>query len=143
MKPTCRGSAFDLMRICERHVHSPYPDASCRLHRMEGLGLSNPFIRVVGGETMNGRRSDLEIVADILKLARNHAKQTTIMYGCNLNHERVRGYLTALEMKGLIECSRRGTHTEYVATDRGRYFLQHLEIAVATLENGATAIQSS
>ncbi len=92
---------------------------------------------------MNGRRSDLEIVAEILKLAGNRARQTKIMYGCNLNHERVRGYLTTLEMKGLIECNRLGPRMEYVTTDRGKYFLQHLEIAVSTLENGAVAIHSS
>ena len=92
---------------------------------------------------MHGRRSDLEIVADILKLAKNRVRQTTIMYGCNLNHERVRGYLTTLEMKGLIECNRQGPRMEYVTTDTGRYFLQHLEIAVATLENGAAVIHSS
>jgi len=88
---------------------------------------------------MNGRRSDLEIAAEILKLAKNGARQTTIMYGCNLNHGRVRGYLATLQVKGLIECSQRGQHTEYVTTDRGTYFLQHLEIAVATLENGPGA----
>lgn len=91
---------------------------------------------------MNGRRSDLEIAAEILKLAKNGARQTTIMYGCNLNHGRVRGYLATLEMKGLIQSNEGGPRTEYVTTDRGRYFLQHLEIAVATLENGPGAILS-
>jgi len=46
-------------------------------------------------------------------------------------------------MKGLIECNRLGPRMEYVTTDRGKYFLQHLEIAVSTLENGAVAIHSS
>lgn len=91
---------------------------------------------------MNGRRSDLEVVGEILNLARNHAKQTTIMYGCNLNHGRVRGYLTTLQMKGLIECNRLGPRVEYVTTDKGIYFLQHLEIAVAALENGPDVIHS-
>jgi predicted transcriptional regulator len=111
---------------------------------MGGLGWSNPPIRVMGGGgTMNGRRSDLEVVAEILKLAKKRAGQTRIMYGCNLNHERVRGYLTSLEMKGLIECSRLGPHAEYVTTDKGMYFLQHLEIAVAALENEPAATHST
>lgn len=55
---------------------------------------------------MNGRRSEVEIIAEILKLAENGAKQTAIMYGCNLNHGRVRGYLGTLETKGLLECRR-------------------------------------
>jgi len=89
---------------------------------------------------MNGRRSEVEIIAEILKLAENGAKQTAIMYGCNLNHGRVRGYLDTLEMRGLLECRRNDPHTEYFATDKGRYFLHHLDIALVTLENAGAMI---
>ena len=85
---------------------------------------------------MNGRRSDLEIVAEILKLAENGARQTRIMYGCNLNHGRVRGYLSTLETRGLVESILRGLHIEYVTTKRGRELLQTLELAMSTFDDG-------
>lgn len=89
---------------------------------------------------MNGRRSDLEIIAEILKASERGAKQTAIMYGCNLNHERVKSYLGTLKLKGLLVCQRRGTHLEYVATDKGMRFLHHLDSALVTLENASELI---
>jgi predicted transcriptional regulator len=92
---------------------------------------------------MNGRRNDFEIIAEILKLAEKGAGQTRIMYGCNLNYGRLKSYLSSLEYKGLVECSRHYAHIEYRTTDRGRAALRHVETAVAALGETAPLIHNT
>lgn len=48
------------------------------------------------------RRSDIEISADILKVALNGAKKSHIVYRANLNFEVVKRYLKHLSEAGLI-----------------------------------------
>ncbi len=84
---------------------------------------------------MNGRRSDFEIIAEILRLADSGAGQTRIMYGCNLNYGRFKNYVLALEQRGLIKCKRGYPRIEYMTTDKGRVVLKHVETAVTALED--------
>ena len=66
------------------------------------------------------QRSKLEIITDILFVARNGAKKTEIVYKANLNFTRVTSYLAYLEGKGLIEHS----GALYTSTSRGKEFLR-------------------
>jgi predicted transcriptional regulator len=66
------------------------------------------------------RRGKLEIIADILLVARRGAKKTAIVYNANLNFDRVGKYLSYLEEKGLIE----NTGREYKTTEKGKEFLR-------------------
>ena len=67
------------------------------------------------------RRGKLEIIADILIVARGGgAKKTAIVYKANLNFNRVENYLHYLEEKGLIENASR----EYKTTEKGKEFLR-------------------
>ena len=50
----------------------------------------------------NKRRSDIEISADILKVAMNGAKKSHIVYKANLNFDVVKRYLKRLSEAGLI-----------------------------------------
>jgi len=54
---------------------------------------------------LSQRRSNLEIVAEILRLARKGARKTKIVYGANLNFKMLREYLERLEKAGLIRIS--------------------------------------
>lgn len=51
---------------------------------------------------MPQRRSNLEIVAEILKIAKKGVKKTRIVYGANLNFKMLGEYLERLERAGLI-----------------------------------------
>ena len=48
------------------------------------------------------RRSDIEISADILKVAMNGAKKSHIVYRANLNFDVVKRYIKRLNDAGLI-----------------------------------------
>ena len=66
------------------------------------------------------RRGKLEIIADILLVARRGAKKTAIAHNANVNFNRVGNYLLYLEEKGLIE----NTGGEYKTTEKGKDFLR-------------------
>jgi len=71
-------------------------------------------------ERFNERRGRLEIIADILLVAREGAKKTQIVYKANLNFKRVEKYLPYLGEKGFIE----NTSGEYRTTEKGKEFLR-------------------
>jgi len=49
------------------------------------------------------RRNDLEILRDILRVARTSARKSRIVYRANLNFKIVRPYLDRLMKKGLLD----------------------------------------
>jgi len=69
---------------------------------------------------LKGRRGKLEIIAEILYIAREGVGKTEIVYKANLNFIRVKRYLSYLEEKGLIENS----SSEYKTTEKGKDFLR-------------------
>ena len=69
------------------------------------------------------RRSNLEIVAEILRTAKKGAKKTRIVYGANLNFKMLNEYLAKLEAAGLITRSEdNGGLIE--TTDKGKEYLE-------------------
>jgi len=68
----------------------------------------------------------VDIIADILRIARKGAKKTRIVYGANLNFKLLNEYLERLEEAGLItnDQEKRGM---LKTTDKGRKYLQHYE----------------
>lgn len=71
---------------------------------------------------INGRRSRFEILADILRLAREEAKKTRILYQANLNHAQLQRYLAFLTDKGFLE-RQDNPHIRYKTTEKGLKFL--------------------
>ena len=73
--------------------------------------------------TSSQRRSNLQIVAEILRTAKKGAKKTRIVYGANLNFKMLNEYLEKLEAAGLIK------HSEdngglIRTTDKGKEYLE-------------------
>ncbi len=69
------------------------------------------------------RRSNLEIVAEILRTAKKGAKKTRIVYGANLNFKMLNEYLEKLEAAGLIRHSEdNGGLIE--TTEKGKEYLE-------------------
>lgn len=68
------------------------------------------------------RRNDLEICADILRVARRGAKKTQIVYEANLNFKIVKKYLRRLIENGLLHNSE--SERLFFTTNKGDNFLQ-------------------
>jgi len=73
---------------------------------------------------LSQRRNSLEIIAEILRIARRGAKKTRIVYGANLNFKMLREYLRKLEGAGLITISKEEGYL-IRTTKKGHEFLQH------------------
>jgi predicted transcriptional regulator len=78
------------------------------------------------------RKSNFEIVAEILKYAEHGALFTQIMYGCQLSYRQATSYVQLLLGQGLLRAEdyyskvRGGVRhfIRYVTTERGRAYVQ-------------------
>ena len=75
-------------------------------------------------ERFKERRSKLEIMVDILSVARKGAKKTAIVYTANLNFKRLDRYIPYLEDRGLIE----KLDSQYTTTEKGEEFLREYQM---------------
>ena len=81
---------------------------------------------------MNGRRSDIEIIGEILRLGR--AGKTEIMYNAELSYAQLQKYLGFLTEHGLLErVNHNQRKTEYQPTSKGRELLGYIDRALAML----------
>ncbi len=65
------------------------------------------------------RRNDLDICADLLKVAMNGAIKTQLVYKANLNFNIVKKYIKRLSDNGLIKSE----NGHFFTTDKGSIFL--------------------
>ena len=72
---------------------------------------------------MSQRRSNLEIVAEILNIAKKGVKKTRIVYGANMNFKMLDEYLEKLTKAGLIANSE-GNSGLIKTTEKGVEYLQ-------------------
>jgi len=72
------------------------------------------------------RRNNVEIMAEILRIARKGARKTHIVYGANINFKLLHEYLDELEKAGLVV-----NHTEkgglIETTERGNQCINYFE----------------
>ena len=74
---------------------------------------------------MSGKRSAMEISADILRVAREGAKKSHIVYKANLNFKLIEKYLNRLEEAGLIIKGSNGEGRVFKTTERGTEYIDH------------------
>jgi predicted transcriptional regulator len=67
-------------------------------------------------------RSSFEIIAEILRVAKNGAKKTRIMYACGLSYRFVEKYLALLLETGLLRIG-----NSYHTTEKGIRFLRNYQ----------------
>ncbi len=78
---------------------------------------------------VNSRRSEIEIFADMLRMARSEVNKTTLLYQANLNYTLLQKYLAFLLERGLLE-----EHDScYRTTRKGMEFLATLRRLQALL----------
>jgi len=75
--------------------------------------------------SFRGKRSDIDIIADILIEAKEDTMMTRIMYKCNLSHRQLKIYLNLLLKIGLLDShSNEKSNKQYFrTTSKGSKFL--------------------
>ncbi|MBM4447836.1 MAG: hypothetical protein FJ015_01180 [Chloroflexi bacterium] len=74
---------------------------------------------------VNRRRSDIEIIADMLEVGENGAGKTEIMYSANMSYRQIQKYLGFLVGHGFIDQMKMGNPSvTYQITDSGLKLLQ-------------------
>jgi predicted transcriptional regulator len=91
---------------------------------------------------MNRRRSNIEIIADMLRVGENGAGKTEIMYSANMSYAQIQKYLGFLLSHGFINKVKVGNPAvTYQVTDKGGELLKNINYIIEVLEfrngNGA------
>ncbi len=91
---------------------------------------------------MNQRRSNIEIIADMLRVGENGAGKTEIMYSANMSYTQIQKYLGFLLSHGFINKVEVGNPVvTYQVTEKGGELLRNISTIVEILEfrngNGA------
>lgn len=103
------------------------------------IGLNNK--QVLGSATgqratVGQRRSNIEIIADMLRVGENGAGKTEIMYTANMSYSQIQKYLDYLMGQGFInrmEMDR--TMVAYQVTDSGLKLLKAIDTLMEMLES--------
>jgi len=91
---------------------------------------------------MNRRRSNIEIIADMLRVGENGAGKTEIMYSANMSYAQIQKYLAFLLSHGFINKVEVGNPiVTYQVTEKGIELLRNIDNITEVLEfrdgNGA------
>ena len=84
---------------------------------------------------MNRRRSNIEIIADMLRVGENGAGKTEIMYSANMSYAQIQKYLGFLLSHGFINKVEVGNPVvTYQVTPKGKELLKNIDSIVEILE---------
>ena len=73
---------------------------------------------------VNRRRSDIEIIADMLKIGEHGAGKTQLMYNANMSYAQIQKYLAFLCNQGFIDKPKVGNPSvTYMVTEHGQKLL--------------------
>ncbi len=90
------------------------------------------------------RRSNIEIIADMLKVGESGAGKTKIMYNANLSYSQIQKYLSFLTSQGFIDKVQVGnTAVTYQVTENGHKLLEIINSLQEMLEPEEKALTSS
>jgi len=81
------------------------------------------------------RRSNIEIIADMLRVGENGAGKTEIMYSANMSYSQIKKYLDYLVNQGFINRVAMGNATvAYQVTESGLKLLKVIDALMGMLE---------
>lgn len=84
---------------------------------------------------MNKRRSNIEIIAEMLRAGQNGAGKTELMYTVNMSYAQLQKYLKYLLSNGLIHKVEVGNPSvRYHVTDKGSELLQSITAVMDILD---------
>ena len=82
-------------------------------------------LKVVNGlENVNKRRDRLDIISEILAIAKDGRLKTQIMYRANLSFTQLNEYLDFLNKMSLLQVQKENRKTTYKTTDKGCRYLE-------------------
>lgn len=85
---------------------------------------------------MGRRRSNIEIIADMLRVGENGAGKTEIMYTANMSYSQIQKYLDYLVNQGFInKVNMDNTMVAYQVTDSGFKLLKAIDNLMEMLES--------
>lgn len=77
---------------------------------------------------VNGRRSNIEIMADMLRVGENGAGKTEIMYSVNMSYSQIQKYLGFLITRGFITKVKIGNPSvTYQVTELGHKLMRSID----------------
>ena len=80
------------------------------------------------GMRIHRRRSNIEIIADMLRVGENGAGKTEIMYSANMSYAQIQKYLGFLMSQGFIDKVEVGNPVvTYQVTDKGFKLLRSID----------------
>jgi predicted transcriptional regulator len=83
---------------------------------------------------MNQRRSNIEIISEMLRIGANGAGKTEIMYSANMSYRQIQKYLKFMVAQGLIDRIEIGNPAvSYQVTDKGHGLRQSIETVLEVL----------
>ena len=86
------------------------------------------------GMKMNNRRSNIEIIADMLRVGENGAGKTEIMYSANMSYSQLQKYLGFLMSQGFIDKVEVGNPVvTYQVTELGSKLLNSIDGVIEML----------
>ncbi|MBM3120423.1 MAG: hypothetical protein FJZ83_02715 [Chloroflexi bacterium] len=84
---------------------------------------------------MNRRRSNIEIIGDMLRVGENGAGKTEIMYSVNMSYSQLQKYLGFLVGHGFIDRLKMGNPSvTYQVTEKGLSLLKSIETVLEVLD---------
>lgn len=85
------------------------------------------------------RRSNIEIIADMLRVGENGAGKTEIMYSANMSYSQIQKYLDYLVSQGFInKVNLDKTAIAYQVTESGMKLLKAIDTLIEMLESNKT-----
>ena len=87
--------------------------------------------------TVSRRRSNIEIIADMLRVGENGAGKTEIMYSANMSYSQIQKYLDYLVNQGFVnKVDMDNTMVAYQVTDSGLRLLKAIDTLMEMLGPG-------
>lgn len=85
---------------------------------------------------MKGRRSNIEVVADILRIGEQGAGKTRIMYQANMSYHQLQKYLDLLVDRGCLQrVVSDKSHISYTVTRKGSLLLKSIDNVLEALDH--------
>jgi predicted transcriptional regulator len=98
-------------------------------HILSGTDIQKPAV--------GRRRSNIEIIADMLRVGENGAGKTEIMYSANMSYSQIQKYLQYLVSQGFItKVTVDNTMVAYQVTQNGLKLLKAIDTLMVMLEPG-------
>ena len=83
---------------------------------------------------VNNRRSEIEIIGEILSLAKEGTKKTRILYQTNLSYTQLQNYLFYLLKSNVLTIENNNSVKTYKTTDKGLKIIENIDKIIKELK---------